>query len=136
MSCCLLVELGAAQPPDLAGGFQPGIALGPDGGSAAGELIGRGDVADRAVQPDGVVVLDPAGHQRARLVERLGLTRPNSIGLEGLVSAFDLAVRLRVVRRGPDMGHAGEANELLEVLGDKLRPLSEMMRGRSAGYRS
>ena len=35
----LLVERGAAQPPDLAGGFQPGIALGPDGGTATGEVV-------------------------------------------------------------------------------------------------
>jgi hypothetical protein len=37
------------------------------------------------------------------------------------VPALDLAVRLWVVRRGAHVGHAGEPNELLEVLGDELR---------------
>ena len=35
--------------------------------------------------------------------------------------AFDLAVGLRVIGRGSDVGHAGDADELLEVLGDELR---------------
>ena len=34
--------------------------------------------------------------------------------------AFDFAVGLRVVGRGFDVGHAGDADELLEVLGDEL----------------
>ncbi len=36
------------------------------------------------------------------------------------MQAFDLAVGLRVVGRGFDVGHAGDADELLEVLGDEL----------------
>jgi hypothetical protein len=36
---------------------------------------------------------------------------------------FDFAVRLRVIRRSPDVRHARDANEVLEVLGDELRPV-------------
>ena len=36
---------------------------------------------------------------------------------------FDFAIRLRVIRRSPDVRHARDANELLEVFGDKLRPV-------------
>ena len=35
--------------------------------------------------------------------------------------ALDLAVRLRVIGRSPDVLHARNADELLEVLGDELR---------------
>ena len=37
--------------------------------------------------------------------------------------AFDLSVRLRIVGRGPDVCHARDPNELLEVLGDELWPV-------------
>ena len=37
--------------------------------------------------------------------------------------AFDFAIRLRVIRRSPDVRHARDANELLEVLGDELWPV-------------
>ena len=35
--------------------------------------------------------------------------------------AFQLAVGLRVIGTGPDMGDPGQADELLEVAGDELR---------------
>src|SRR6202040_457825 len=36
---------------------------------------------------------------------------------------LNLAVGLGIVRRGPHMSHARDANELLEILGQKLRPV-------------
>jgi hypothetical protein len=36
------------------------------------------------------------------------------------VPTFDFAVRLRVIRRCPDVRHTRNADELLEVLGDKM----------------
>jgi hypothetical protein len=39
------------------------------------------------------------------------------------VPTFDFAVRLRIIGRSPDVRHARNANELLEVLGDELRPV-------------
>jgi hypothetical protein len=40
---------------------------------------------------------------------------------ERFVPAFNLSVRLRIVGRSSDVGHARDPNELLEVLGDELR---------------
>ena len=56
----------------------------------------------------------------ARLLGRRWASRPNRLTSDGLVPALDLAVGLRVVRRGPHVCHAGDADELLEVLGDEL----------------
>src|SRR4051812_5810966 len=117
----LLVALGAANPAQLPSGLEPAIALGPDRGPACGEEVGRRDVADRAVEPDGVVVLHESGDDSTRLVERRRLAGADGIGLDGLVVALELAVRLRAVRRRPDVRHAGEPDELLEVLRDELR---------------
>ena len=74
---------------------------------AAVELVLGRDVADGAVQADGVVVGDVIGHDAAGVVERQRHLDADAIALEGLVPAFDLAVGLRVVGRGSDMGHAG-----------------------------
>ena len=37
--------------------------------------------------------------------------------------SLNFPVRLRIVGRSPDVRHAGDSNELLEVLGDELRPV-------------
>ena len=47
--------------------------------------------------------------------------RTNAIRLERFVPTLDLAVALRIVGRCPNVGHAGHADELLEVLRDELR---------------
>ena len=78
-----------------------------DLGVAAFQFVSGGHESDGAVQPG--------------VVKRQRRLRPNAFGLERLVPPFDLAVALRIVRRGPHMGHAADANELLEVLGDELR---------------
>jgi hypothetical protein len=41
------------------------------------------------------------------------------------VPTFDFAIRLRVIWRSLDVRHARDANKLLEVLGDELRPVVE-----------
>jgi len=64
---------------------------------------------------DGVIGDDAAG-----VVERQGYLEADALALYGFMPAFDLAVGLRVVRRGFDVGHAGDADELLEVFGDEL----------------
>ena len=87
---------------------------------AAFELVLGRDVADGAVQADGVVMVDVIGHDAAGVVERQRHLDADAFALEGLVPAFDLAVGLRIVGRGFDVGHAGDADELLEVLGDEL----------------
>jgi len=66
---------------ELAGGLEPAIPLGVDLLGAAGEEVSWGDVADRAVEPDIVVVLDEAGDQRAGVVQRGGLDGANGVCL-------------------------------------------------------
>src|SRR3990172_8708610 len=80
-------------------GFELAIALGPDFLLAAFEHgLGR-DVAQGAVQPDGVVMLDVTRDQAAGILERKRATRTKAFGFEGLMPAFDLAVRLRIEGR-------------------------------------
>ena len=44
-------------------------------------------------------------------------------GLDGLIPALQLAVRLRLVGRGADMRHAAEPDEVPKVASDELRPV-------------
>src|SRR5437879_9049564 len=66
--------------------------------------------ARRTPQPDAII----EGQRRAG---------PDAFPFERFVPAFDLSVRLRIVGRRSDVGHARDPNELLEVLGDELRPV-------------
>jgi hypothetical protein len=59
----LVLVLGAASSPRFPGGFERVIARGPDRGAAASQEVGRRDVAERAVQAGGVVVLDEASDE-------------------------------------------------------------------------
>ena len=68
---------------DFARGFELAVARGPDLVAATGEEVGRGDVADRAVQADRVVVLDEFRDERARLVE--GARSPGRIASDLMV---------------------------------------------------
>src|SRR2546423_13598345 len=85
------------------------------------EHVLRRDVARRAVQPDVVVTLDVTVHQPPRIIERQWRSRPDALFFERFVPAFDLSVRLRVKRRGSDVRHARDPNELFEIFGDELR---------------
>lgn len=55
-----------------------------------------------------------------RVVEREWSADADAFALESFVPTFDLAVGLGVVRRRSHMGHACDANEFLEILGDEL----------------
>src|SRR6516162_9936447 len=88
-----------------------------------GEHVLRRDVSDGAVQTHVVVMLYVTLHQTKRIFERQRRPGPNALPFEGFVPTFDLAVRLRVIRRSPHVRHARDANELLEVLSDELRPV-------------
>ena len=96
------------------------VALGMDGLVVAEQAVVGCDVADGTVQADVVVMLHVVGDDAAGILERQRHLDADAIALEGFVPAFDLAVVLRIVRSGADMGHAGDANEFLEVLGDEL----------------
>src|SRR6516165_2985133 len=88
-----------------------------------GEYVLWRDVADSAVQAHVVVMLYVTLHQTKRIFERQRRPGPNALPFEGFVPTFDFAIRLRVIRRSPDVRHARDANELLEVLSDELRPV-------------
>ncbi len=101
-------------------GFELAIALRPDFLLPTFEHGLGSDVAQGAVQADGVVVLEVTADQAASILERKRAAGTKALGFERLMPAFDLAVGLRVERRSPDVGHAGEANELLEVAGERF----------------
>ena len=84
------------------------------------ESVLGGDVADGAVESDVVVVEDEIIDDAACVVEGEGNEGADAIALEGFVPAFDFAVGLGVIGRGFDVGHSGDADEFLEVLGDEL----------------
>ena len=52
----------ASESSSFAGGFELAVAFGVDGVLAAGEEIVGGDVAEGAVEADGVVVGDEPAH--------------------------------------------------------------------------
>ena len=97
------------------------------------EAVLGGDVANGAVQADVVVVADEVEDDASGVVQREGNCDADALAFEGFVPAFDFAVGLRIVRRGFDVGHAGDADELFEVLGDELGPVVGDDAGRFAG---
>src|SRR4029453_2284473 len=99
------------------------VALGEDGLVTTLELGLRRDVADGAVQPHRIVMLDVPRHHPPRVLQTQGRLGADTVALDGAVEAFDLAVALGVVRRRLDVRHATDPDELLEVLGDELRPV-------------
>src|SRR5262249_35192735 len=75
------------------------------------------------MQADGVVVLDELADDAAGVFRGQRGARADALLLEDAVPAFDLAVALRVVRRGPGVRHAALADERLEVPRDELRAI-------------
>src|SRR5208337_5191993 len=82
------------------------VALGVDLLSPPRQHVLRSEVADGAIQPNVVVMLDVALHQSPRIFQRQRRSRPDALPPERFVPAFDLSVRLGIVRRGSDVGHA------------------------------
>src|SRR4051794_15837026 len=109
--------------PPLAGFFQLAVTGVENLLLPAFELILGREVAEGAVQADGIVVLDEACHDAAGVLQGQGRPGADTIFLENPVPAFNLAVALGVVGRGLHMGHAAQADELLEIPGDELRSI-------------
>ena len=84
------------------------------------KLVGRGDVTDRGMQSNSVVAVDVHGDSASGFINGTRAGRPNALAFETAVPAFELAVGLGVVGTGPNMGHAHDADELLEVPGNEL----------------
>jgi hypothetical protein len=53
--------------------------------------------------------------------------------LKRLEPSFQFSVRPRIKRRNGYVGHPEDADELLEIPGDELGPLSEMIMGFASG---
>ncbi|WAS97076.1 hypothetical protein O0S08_13090 [Nannocystis poenicansa] len=77
-SCVVISKLASkfsALTAELSGCLEFAVALGEDGGLAAGELVAGRDVAEGAVKAAGVVVLDEVGGDAASLVPRSSSTK-------------------------------------------------------------
>jgi len=64
------------------------------------QAVGRGDVAESAVEPGGIIVIDELADDALGIVQ----------GERGAVEALQLAVAPRVVGRGEDVGGLPEAD--------------------------
>ena len=85
------------------------------------QFVRRSDVADGAVEPNGVVTRDVLCHKSPGIVKRKRRLRTDAFSFERLVKTFQLAVRLRIVRRCSYVSHAGQPNEFFKILGNELR---------------
>ncbi len=81
----------------LAGCFQLLIASGKDGGVAAGEAVGRGDIAQGAVQARGIIMVDELADDALGVVDGERGFGADGLLFEGAVKAFEFAVALRVM---------------------------------------
>jgi hypothetical protein len=86
------------------------------------------------MEPNLVVVGDEVADDAASLLDVPWSLVPELFVLERAVPALQFAVALRVGGARADVGDAGQADELFEVLGDELGPLSEMILGFWPGY--
>jgi hypothetical protein len=96
------------------------VASGEDFLVPAIEFVLGCEVVYRGVQADVVVINGVIVDDALSFFERKGHGDPDAFALEGLVPALDFAIGLGIVRRGSDVGHAGDADELFEILGDEL----------------
>ena len=87
------------------------------------QFVGRRNVADGAVQPYVVVMIDVLSYNSSRVVKGKRNPGANAFILDRLVKPLYLAVGLRIIRRRSHMRHPGNADELFEIPGDKLRPV-------------
>ena len=75
------------------------------------------------MQSDVVVVVHEAADQAPSILDIERRTRSNGLGFNRSVPALNLPVGLRIIRRSPYMRHPAYSDELLEILGYKLRPV-------------
>ena len=97
------------------------VALGEDGDILAKECVVGRDIADGAIQANSVVMFDILGNDPSGVLQRQRNLDADALALEGFVPAFDLAIALGIISRSTYMGHAGDADEFFEILGDELR---------------
>src|SRR3954447_26462524 len=114
----LLLGLGA--PPGV-GRRQFLLACGPDRLGPTGQLVGRRDIGDRAVQAHRVVMVHELGDQPPSVLQTQRRLDANALSFQGLEPPLHLAVALRIIWRRSDVSHSTYAYEFLEVPGDELR---------------
>jgi len=114
-------SLLATNLPLFPGRLQLPVALRVDLLLPPRQHVLRCDVTRRAVQADIVVMAHVSAYQTPCVIQRQRRSRPDAFRFERFVPALDLSVRLRVRRRGPDMRHSRDSNELFEIFGDELR---------------
>jgi hypothetical protein len=86
-------------------------------------FVGRRNIADGTVQPDDIVMIDVLSYNSSGVVMRKRNAGADALILDRLVKPFELAVGLRVKRRGFHKGHTGNEDELLKILGYELWPI-------------
>jgi hypothetical protein len=106
--------------PPLAGSFEFAVASVQDLLGTTFEFVLGRDVADGRMQANCVVVFDELADDAACVFEGERGARANTFFLEDAMPAFDLAVALGIVRRGADVAHAANTDELLEIPGNEL----------------
>jgi len=87
------------------------------------ELVVGRDVADGAVKPLGVVILNKIGNHLPGIRKGKQAVGPDTLGFQALVPPLDLTVALGIIRRCPDMAHTADSDEFLEVFSGKLRAI-------------
>src|SRR5947209_5151821 len=109
-------------------GAPPGVGLrqflaprGPDRLGATGQLVGRCDVGDRAMQAHRVVIGHELGDQPPSVLHAQGCLDADALSFQGLEPALDLAVALGIIGGRLDVRHPADPDEILEVPGDELR---------------
>ena len=85
------------------------------------EFVRRRHVANGAVQTNVVAMGNEFLRHCSGFVKTKRHAGANTLPLDRGMKALQLAVGLRIVRRGPHVRHAGEPNEFLEILGNELR---------------
>lgn len=117
----------------LPGGLQLVLAFPDDQFGAALQLVLRCDVADGAVKPLVVVVVDESRHGIPCVLVGDGWPGPDAFATQGLVPAFDLPVALGVVARDVGMVHVAQTDVGLEVPAYELRAIVRDQSGLGIG---
>jgi hypothetical protein len=99
--------------PPFAGGFQLAVASCQNLLVTPLQLVLGCDVTDGRMQTNRVVVFDKLGHDPSSVFQGQRCSRTNALFLEDAMPAFNFAVALGVVRRGPRRRHTANADELL-----------------------
>jgi hypothetical protein len=123
----------ASSSPPFPRRIQLAVSLGEDHRLASGQLIRRRDIADGTVQADLVVMRNEIGHDSSCVVQAQRGLHSNALPLEGLVPPLLLPIALGIIGRCAHVRHAADPDELLEVLGDELRPVVRNDPGVPAG---